>query len=194
MSPAVERAGALALLVVIVGVVAIAAGTPLWRLYDDQAAEIERNRELVQRFGAVAAGLGPLEQELRVVEAGADTSRYTLRGPSPALAAAQLQERVRTVVERHGGTMTSAQVVDTRGEGYFQEVAINVRLSADVPVLQRVLHSLESSVPWLQIEDLVVVARRPRRARRAALDAPAAPILLDVRFRVAGYMPRELSP
>ena len=106
---------------------------------------------------------------------------------STSLAAAELQERVKAVVEQTGSRLTSTRVLTPAEEGSFYRVAVNVRMRVTVEALQEVLHGLEGALPYMTVDNVTVLARRARRNRR---NKAAGPQTLDVRFDLSALMPR----
>jgi len=87
---------------------------------------------------------------------GARTGSPLLAGPTVTVAGATLLQRVATAVTQVGGTELSSQV-DLQGaqakEGY---VSIVVNCELEQPSLQKLLYDLESGMPYLFIDQLVV--------------------------------------
>jgi general secretion pathway protein M len=175
----------LILIVVIAGLWSLAA-LPLWRTYTTNRALIEEHRNNIERFGRIAATTQELEAALARLERRPEVRSFTLEDQSPTLAAATLQERVKRLVESAGGRLTSTQVLESSPVGGFQKVGINVRMSVDVAAFQQVLHGLETGLPVMLVDEVIVLARRTRR--RSRRKGPEPPSLLDVRFELSGYL------
>lgn len=180
------RLAALGLLLALVALVVVLAVVPLARTYLEQREAIADKQALVLRLDALGRRSGALEAELRGLEARSDIGRFTLTAQSPSLAAAELQRDVKAVVERSGGRLTSTQVLAAEDAGDFRRVSVNVRLTADTVGLQQVLHALETRVPVLVVDELMVISRRQRAASRQG--NPSDDVELDVRFRLSGFM------
>jgi len=187
-----SRALAVALLLVVGGLLVRGVALPLWDTYARNEREIEQLRDHIFRFERVAASLDRLKRRVAEVEKARAGNRQTLPESSPTFAAAALQDRVKSVVTESGGKLTSTQVLPPVQEGAFTRVTIAVRMSVANPVLQRVLYDLESGVPYLFVDKLMVIVRRTRRARsvrrRRAPPPPPVTPSLDVRFNLSGYL------
>ena len=184
LTPSQSRLIAVALLVFVVGLSYRAILVPIWTTITEDREAIRQQQDLIMRFNRIAAGIDELEVELNDLKRRQDVGRFTLSGESTTLAAAALQERVKSVVEEHNGRLTSTQVLNVEQQQGFEQVSINVRMSVDTPTLQRVVHALENGLPVTLIEDVTILARRNRSRRRRTTPPPA----LDVRFKLTGYM------
>ena len=158
---------------------------PLWARYAANVEDIEALEDNVVRFEAIANQQGAVEKELSRLEDALDLGALTIQAGSATLAAANLQERVKSVVQKAGGSLTSTQALEPESFGDFERVSVNVRMTGATPALQKSLYALESALPLLVIEDLLVVSRRAarRKRRKAAVQQDR----LDVRYRVIGF-------
>ena len=189
-----SRLLAVILLIGLCGLVFRVAMVPAWQHYYRNLAEIEESRELIERFSRIAANHNELADELRRLSDGREVSRQMLDPGSPSLAAAGLQELVKSVVEDAAGRLTSTQVLPPQPELGFLRIAINVRMAVDTTTLQAVMYQLERGAPLLIIDEVMVVtrrksSRRSRRSRRNKNDQSP----LDVRFKLSGFMTPEPS-
>ena len=190
-----SRLAAVALLVVVLVAVAVFAVVPVAGIYLDDREAIEDAQFRIERFRRLAAKVDVLEQQLDELDSDRSLQTSLMDEASPTLAAAGLQARLKQIVERSGGRLASTQVLSPENEEGLERVAISVRLSLTGPALQRVLHDLESGLPVLLVDEVVIAARgsrRPRRSRRrregqTEVPAPVAETRLDVRFRLSGF-------
>ena len=177
-----SRVLALAVLAGLVLFALLAVVKPLSARYLDNRAAIAQLSEQIARLEGIASRTQAYRAELQRLRDDPRRERYLLGDDSPTLAAASLQERLKSVVEEHGGRLTSTQVMGADEDGGFAKVAIAARVSGDIEVLQRTLHALEGSLPLLTVDDLTVLSRRSRRR-----NSPGQ-VLLDVRFTLYGFM------
>ena len=90
----------------------------------------------------------------------------------------------RAVVTGSGGSLTSTQVLSTVAEHGLRRITINVRMAVSTGALQRVLYELESNLPYLMTDDIIILSRGAQRRRQV----PSGLDLLDVRFNLSGFM------
>ena len=110
---------------------------------------------------------------------------------APALAAADLQQRVKAVVEAVGGTLRSTQALPPVEEGNAVKVAVNATVSGDTESLQKILYDLESQTPLLFIDNLDVSAREIRQRLPNGRLADYTRVQLNIQFEVSGYLRKE---
>ncbi|MDX1434509.1 MAG: type II secretion system protein GspM [Gammaproteobacteria bacterium] len=187
LTPLQRRAAALSLLVACVALVAAVVVAPIWRAYSDNRAAIAQMRGDIARFSRLAANMSELDQILTRLRERDPVSPYVLGQGSVPLAAAALQERVKAVVTASGGALTSTQVLPVDDAGPFRRITVNVRMAVSTAALQQVLHELEAGLPYLVVDELIILARQARNRR---LQVPTQD-LLDVRFNLSGFMRPE---
>lgn len=180
-----SRLAAVALLVVVIVVIASAAAKPLWARYTANREHIAELESQAARFEAIANRQSYLEKQLAGLESKLDRGGLMFEADSAVLAAASLQEKIKAVVGETGGTLVSTQVLDAAPADAFERVSVNVRMTASTPQLQASLYALESNLPVLVVDDLLVVSRRAPVRLRNKIAAGADQ--LDVRFKVSGF-------
>ena len=112
-----------------------------------------------------------------------------LEAETDALAAADLQNKIKAIVEAEGGTLVSSAFRRASPPLPLTPVSVIVRLRCSVEALARILHSLEQHEPPLFTEDVSIQSRhRPGRPLQDVNDE------LDVEFSVTGYLDRALEP
>ena len=157
---------------------------PLWHHWQrTRDAVAEHDARIVRLLGIVAQSERLSERRDAALTEG-DPRRFLIVGTTATLAAAALQKRVESVVRRSGGRLSSTSVLRAKEERGFVWIAIAVRLAVDTPGLQQTLYALESRLPLLVVDELVVIARGVRGGRGAGHDTAN----LDVRLRISGWM------
>jgi general secretion pathway protein M len=179
-----RKALALSLLLAacIVSVELVAA--PVWRAYRDNQETIAELRGYLDRYRQVAATRSETRRLLERLEEQGQREAMTLREPNLGRAAASLQENVKSLLDAGGGKLMSTRMLPVEEEGRFYRLAAQVRLQADTEALGPVLYGLESNFPYLFLNELAVVSRGARRARKGVV--PSIP--LDVTLEVVTYL------
>jgi hypothetical protein len=183
------------LAVLLLGVVLLGAYrlilAPLVGAYSDGEARIEEAKESLQRYEALAQQRSMLSKRLEEQERAASAAGYLL-GPSDGLAAAQLLDRVKSVVEAAGGELRSTQILPAEpfedGPG-FRRTTLRVHFVVTIDGLQATLHELEAGQPYLIIDDATI---RQEPVRRSDSEQPG-PSMLEVNLELFGYL-REQPP
>jgi general secretion pathway protein M len=164
---------------------------PLVLAYRDGETRIEQSKQLLQRFEGLAQQRSLLADRLAEQEERAASAAGYLTGPSDALAAAQLQDRVKSVVEGAGGELRSTQILPAEqleGDLGFRRATLRVHFVVTIEGLEETLYELEARQPYLIIDDVTVRQERVRRRRR---DDPEREPILDVSLELFGYLREE---
>lgn len=195
LSRSQRRAVAVSLLLTVLALVGALGVWPAWTMYRDDRESISELRHALERFGRVARSGVQLRRQLEQLREDRTADQMLLAEATSTLAAATLQKRLKRIVQESGGRLTSTQALVAESREGFDRVGVNARMSVNISALQRVLYDLEARMPILLVDELVVLSRpvrRPRRSRRrgGVPELPPAPAkaLLDVRFRLTGFM------
>jgi general secretion pathway protein M len=182
-----SRALAVVLLVIaLLGAYRLIAA-PLITAYRDGETSIEQAKELLQRYEALAEQRPLLADHLAKQQKRAGSAAGYLTGPSDALAAAQLQDRVKSVVESAGGELRSTQILPAtplEDDLGFRRATLRVRFVVTIEGLETTLYELETGQPYLIIDDVTVRQERVRRRRNEPEQEP----VLDVSLELFGYL------
>ena len=183
LSPAQQRARAGALLVAaIVAVLAVVFG-PLILLHRHYDGAIADTSDRLRRYQRVAAQAPELRGALTAMQQR-DARRFFLKNTAANLAGAELQEIVKTAIENNGGRITTSQNTSPRDDGRFRQIGVNVQFFATTPSLQKILLAIESSQPYLLVDNLTI---RPLNAFRGFKPAPGQEPELNLQLDVAGW-------
>ncbi len=189
LPPWASRTAAVALLVAVLGALYLYAAVPLTAAYRDTDEEIARTEELLARYEQIAARRQAYQAQLDELSSRQTGTGVYLSGATDALAAAELQDRVKAMVEAHGGRLRSVQILPVKADGAFTRVSVRVQLSANTAAFHRLLYGLESEKPFIFVDNLDV--RNRRAVRRSALK-DLDPTLM-IRFDLLGYLRPEIG-
>jgi general secretion pathway protein M len=166
---------------------------PLLVAFREAAEGIAEDEALLQRYRVLAEQRPALARRLEQQQELAASAAGYLQGPSDALAAAQLQDRVKTVIEAAGGELRSTQILPAQpieGNAAIRRAALRVQFAVTIDGLSATLYELETGQPYLLIDQLSVREQRVRRRRR---DEPEPETSLDVTLELSGYLQAEAS-
>ena len=125
----------------------------VWPAFSKRASFHERVDALriqQQKFIETSARGPALEAELDALSAHKIERAGFLEEKSHALAAADLQRLLGSLVEETGGSLVSTQVLtDTGNEDIFPEITVKVHLLGNTATLQRLLYRFVSGEPVL---------------------------------------------
>lgn len=166
-----RRAAALGLLVLVLGLAALAAVAPMLQLAavrEDSAAAVERIAQLERLIAAVARR--PAHAQRKVL----------LAGETSGMAGAELQRLVSETARKSGLSLRSTNVTTPKRESELTAIGVDVSLQGQTDGLRAFLHAIETGVPILLIETLAV------RSVPAYQPMPQ-PVVLDIALRIRGY-------
>lgn len=179
LSPRQRRRASAVILAALLTAVLVAFALPLWMAYlryGDALADMSGRLERLQRQ---AAARPALEAKLEAVRAQG-SRRFFLKASAGSLAAAEVQDRVRQVVDGNGGRVVSVQVGQPKDDGRFRQVSVTVQLNATVGSLRRTLLALEASEPYLVVDALTIRSQVPPGFRPAPGFDPEVFVQIDV--------------
>lgn len=162
------------------------AVVPAWSAYQSIGEETRSAQRKIQRLRLLSANLPELQERERRLRSANVLTPYLLSAGNSALAAADVQRRLQSIANAQQGRVLSTRVLKSEIDGPFEQVRVNARLQLSLEGLQTLLYELETTTPYLFVDDLSIIARtiRTRRVRRGQ---PAAQkTVLEARFDVYG--------
>ncbi|MBK1672617.1 hypothetical protein CKO35_04750 [Ectothiorhodospira shaposhnikovii] len=157
---------------------------PLVAQHRHYADAIDQGRHRLERTHQALERLPGVQAEVAALEAALKRSGAYIERTAPALAAADLQQIISELAERHGITIGSAQVLSPVEGPHATRVAVRLNLGGDMAALAALLRAVENHQPLLMVQHLSLQPDR-RRVRR---NAPDQPVVLDIRLEVAALM------
>lgn len=187
LSPGASRALALAILGGLVLLVLVGFVLPLLSAYDEARQSVEQHQAAIEHVRQSANSLAELQAELARLKQQQASAIGFMQSANGSLAAADLQNRVKSSVDAARGELRSTQILPVRDEGAFRRVSIRGQIAVNTAALQRVFYELEAATPFLFLDNVEIHARP---ARRATAGGPEEDPVLEVRFDLYGYMRR----
>ena len=176
---------ALALMLLAAGIIipVLAVVMPVSDDYAATTMRIAEARLALGRYRQIAQGLPQQRATLAALEQQPGRKDGFLAGSNDTLIAAELQNRVKTVVEAAQAELRSTQVLPPRDVGSFRQIPIRAEMTGELTAVQAIIYQLEATSPMLFLDD-VVLRIHPTDRRDGSDDAPP----LDVSFEVYGYV------
>jgi general secretion pathway protein M len=184
LSPPVSRALALALLAIVLLLGFSFVVGPLIDEIGDARSAAARLHDAAERTETVERKLVVLKAELARLKEHQTSTVGFIAGANESIAAAELQNRIKTAVEAAKGELRSTQPLQGRDEGAFRRISIRGQIAVKLPALQRVLYDLESATPFLFLDNVEIRTQATYQINATDTDDP----VLDVRFDLYGYM------
>jgi general secretion pathway protein M len=127
----------------------VRARTAFYRASESQQTTYEKSLEALARSEAVSA-------EFEQRSAASDPTTQIFRADTPALAGADLQNQLNSLIAAEGGMVTSSAFREPLESDPLTPVAVTARLRCSMEALVRILHGIENRSPILFVETLVV--------------------------------------
>ena len=184
LSPPLSRLVAISLLLVMVFLAYAALIAPLMGAWREARIAIADAQDALPRIADAQESLTARRQMLASLQRRQGAAEGLLQGDSETLIAAQLQNRIKTLVDAAKGEVKSMQVLQTRNDGGFRKIAVRGQVSVGLSGLQKVFYELEAGAPYLFLDNIEIRAQQsPSRAR----DEPKRDPQHDVRFDLYGF-------
>ncbi|MEW6569617.1 MAG: type II secretion system protein GspM [Nitrospirota bacterium] len=147
----------------------------VYQKIESQVAAIKESQEIkgktLEKYVNLISEKPELEKRLSSLEElrKAEDSKL-IEGQTFSLAAASLQEMVKEIVTRSGGTISSERVVKPEDLGKFKVISVSIdTVLPDTRALRDILYSIETRTPFLTVKDLDVRVRNFRDPREVVV-------------------------
>jgi general secretion pathway protein M len=185
LTPRSSRALALGILAALLLLAFFGFVSPLIDAYRQASSSVEQYRAALEHTRHAGNDLAGLRAELARLKEHQASAVGFMQSSNPSLAAAELQNRIKSSVEAARGELRSTQILPARDDGTFRRISIRGQIAVNTAALQRVFYDLESASPFLFLDNVEIRARPARRAT-----GPEDDPVLEVRFDLYGYMRR----
>jgi len=182
LGPLQQKVAALAILTLVIALACAAVALPLWLLNQHYDAALEDATGRLERYSKIVGTRDALQKQAVEVKA-LESTRHFLRSASPALAAAELQEQAQAFFDSKGAKVSSIQVLPHKDEGLYRQITVQVQLTAPLSAIKGMLYGLESSHPYLFLENFSIRAQY----MQVNLPQPLVEPDLIVQFDLTGY-------
>jgi general secretion pathway protein M len=134
-----------------------------------------RYRHVVATHAEVQSALDQVKQK--------NGRQHFLRNTGVALAASEIQETAKNLIEANGGKLVSMQVVPFKDDGGYRRVTVNIQFTSNLPTLRKILYAVETVQPYLLLDNVSI------RSQADALNkgAPVTEPELIAQFDASGY-------
>lgn len=177
-----DRSLAQAILVAAVVLVVAAIALPVWMLHRHYDSAGEDLADKLARYQRIAATRGQVQQALDTVRAK-EPRRFYLKAVTAPLAGAEVQDLAKALIESNGGKVITAQAGVPREEGRYRQVSVNLQFTANMVSLRRILNAMETGLPYLFVDNVVIRSQVPATFK----PAPGGEPEMFVQFDVIGY-------
>jgi len=181
-----SRILALSLLLVLVTLIIAIIVVPMFLLHRHYDQAIEQQLDLQARYSRIGATAPGLIKQLEALKAKG-AHGFFLKSSVPALAASEVQEMVKVMVENNGGKLASIQILEPNIDGNYRKVTVNIQMSARISAAQKIFYAIETQRPYLFLDNVSI--RSIVWAQRGVNLPGPEPDFLE-QFDVVGYTVR----
>lgn len=184
-----QRWVAVGLLISIITLIAATIFIPWYGAINKTMEDID---DLVFRIKRYERVISSRDQVLNAIEQGRTDIHalgYLYIQETFPLAAAELQKRLKEIVNNAGGELSSTQVLPQKEENGLVSIAVKVKVVGNMEMLRSLLYEIDIEKPLMSIEHIRIVpgSKRFGRKRLSADKSGTVTITLDV----VGYMMKE---
>lgn len=153
-----------------------------WAFYTEQQLALS---DRLATYNKMLHQKGYLEERLLTLSKRLKNSELFFRSATAELAGAELQRRIRTMVDSTDAKLISTQNLGVTNEAGQNRIAVRVRLTGDMDAVTKILYELEAEVPVTIIQNLSMRAKRVsvRRNRQNAVQN-----MIDINFDLIGFL------
>lgn len=181
-NPPRSRQLAAAILAAVVVVLVVVFAFPTWYMYKRYDRELADREEKTERYRRIAGTRTEVTRQLEAMRTK-ETKRFFLRSGASALSVAEAQEAIRSMVESSGGRLITTQALASKDEGRYRFVGAQVQLAANIFALRNILNRIETNVPYIYVDNLMVKTQVPGNFK----PGPGAEPEMFVTFDIHGY-------
>lgn len=175
------------LLLLVIGATVAAVAVPAYVLYHryDEAQIVTLER--IDRYRRVSSQRADHQRALDTLKAR-ESARFFLKSSAPNLGGSELTDLVRPMLEANGSRLTSIQPPTVKDEGGFRVYSLSVGFNSTPASLQKTLYAIETSIPYLYIENMTLRATVPRGYKPPPNQEPEVSATMEVQ----AYGPKDI--
>ena len=158
----------------------------LTKTLDDIDEQVFRDK----RYQRVIASRDEVLLEIEQGRAEMNSLGYFSDQKKPALAAATLQKRIKSIAQNAGGEISSTQVLPNKDKDGLLRITVKVKLTGDMEMLKHILFEIEMAKPLMMIETLTIVPGPKKRNRKTRKREATGKIV--VTLEVSSYIRKDL--
>ena len=145
-------AGLLALCLVVCFLLLFIPVNMLHRHYDQALDSLSDYLGRYQRIVEASAEVRTALDQVKKTE----SRKHFLKNTGAALAASEIQETAKSLIEAGGGKLISLQVVPFKDEGGYRRITVNIQLTSNMATLRKILYTVETVQPYLLVDNVSI--------------------------------------
>ena len=177
-----SRALAIGLLILFLATGILLLVIPVSMLHSHYDRAIESKTDYLERYLRLAATRGEIQVALDQIKKK-EGRKHFLKNTGAALAASEIQEIAKNLIEANSGKLNSMQVAPFKDDGGYRRITINILMIGSMPTLRKILYSVETMQPYLLVDNLTINTQ----VNSLYKGAPGIEPEITVQFDLSGY-------
>lgn len=124
-----------------------------------------------------------IKEEIKQLKTQKPGKQDFLENKIPAIVAAELQKKIKALVDTSGGTLVSTHALSQEKDEIFPKITVKVHMRTNMKALRDVFYQIAINKPLLFTENIVIQGSRTISRKSRQTDDQ-----VEVRFDVSGYM------
>lgn len=187
LSPKQRQSLALGILIVILGVILTTIAIPLADIYLENSRQIDVLQSRLLKYTNKIASREQIMQQATQTQNDIKSSELFSTQASLPLVLADMQQRIRSALSAANGDLSSTQNLTQKPQDNLLKIGINIRFAGRMDTLEKVLFMIESSRPYMMIENIKILGVRGERNTRTGKIDPVDKI--NVSADVVSFIP-----
>jgi hypothetical protein len=158
---------------------------PLQQRYHDNQQELDYLARQLAVYERVANSREEIEKLFQSVRQDDEALGYYLKGSTKALASAELQAYVSTIIEASDGSLVSTQPIVKDERVPERMVKVSVRMNGTIDSLVKVLFRIANGVPVLTTDEVLIRRNKAAQSRARSTESADA---LEIQFMLTGFV------
>ncbi len=122
------------------------------RYYDEAIAS---RSDYLQRYQNIISAGDSIRAALNLAMKSNGRNHF-LKNTGAALAASEIQEIAKNLIDRSGGKLVSMQIAPSLDEDGYRRASVNVQLTGNMAALRQILYTLETMQPYLLVDNVSI--------------------------------------
>lgn len=178
MNKSLHATTSITLLLIMLGLVYLVIIYPALQERNENKQRLDNLSHQVQEFTRANASIDSLKQQIRQLETMDIDAGGFLQASSNTLAAAEMQNLLKVILEQNNANLVSAQVMNENKEELYPRITVRAFVKTDIEGLRSMLYALSTNSPLLIIDNINIQKRQGSQTDD----------LLDIRFEISGYI------
>lgn len=185
----IQRALALGLLLAVLTLLGLVVVMPII----NKGLELSETKNTLlvrlQQYQRILARKPVVLESMEQIKEQHSEQNYFNTQETDALASAEMQAFIKQAIVEAGGTLSSTQALPINNSGKFSRITVSVRMTGNSEILRTVLYKIETSTPFIIIDQIDI---RPSRGRINPTTRKIEPSNeLNINFQAVSFMRKK---